>query len=157
MPVFRRGKGDDQDRPGLCRSVTGHPQPPGLGRRTGAGVGAAVAVAGYGVGALTSSVEPIVGWGIVGGLAALLLMAASAYRPVVAIYVYLATLPFIAGIDRNNLIPLVRPNEAMLAVVLVGALIGGSFALVVVLPGPSPSPASTSHSRSSPCSPRSGR
>ena len=101
------------------------PQPPGLGWRTGAGVGAAVAVAGYGVGALTSSVEPIVGWGIVGGLAALLLMAASAYRPVVAIYVYLATLPLIAGIDRNNLIPLVRPNEAMLALVLVGALIGG--------------------------------
>ena len=60
-----------------------------------------------------------------GGLAALLLMAASAYRPVVAIYVYLATLPLIAGIDRNNLIPLVRPNEAMLALVLVGALIGG--------------------------------
>ena len=116
----------------MTRTDMGHatpapptPQPPRLGGRIAIGAGAAlVALAGYGIGAVTSSVEPIVGWGIVGGLAALLLMAASAYRPIVAIYVYLATLPFIAGIDRNTLIPLVRPNEAMLTLVLVGALIG---------------------------------
>jgi len=100
------------------------PPPPTLGWRIVLGAGAAVALGGYGLGALTASVEPVVGWGIVGGLAALLLTAAAAYRPVIAIYVYLATLPFVAGIDRNNLIPLVRPNEAVLALVLVGALIG---------------------------------
>ena len=109
--------------PGSAAPAPPTPRPWRLGV---VGVGAAVvALAGYGVGALTSSVEPIVGWGVVGGLAALLLVAASAYRPVIAIYVYLATLPFIAGIDRNNLVPLVRPNEAVLTLLLVGALVGG--------------------------------
>jgi hypothetical protein len=44
---------------------------------------------------------------------------------VFATYAYLGTLPIIAGIDRGNLIPLVRPNEALLVVLLAGALIGG--------------------------------
>ena len=48
-----------------------------------------------------------------------------AWRPVLATYVYLATLPFIAGIDRGTLVPLVRPNEALLVLLVAGAMAGG--------------------------------
>ncbi|MCD2195819.1 sugar transferase [Actinomycetospora endophytica] len=51
-------------------------------------------------------------------------LVATALRPVSAVYLYVATLPFLAGIDRSTLIPLVRPNEAVLALVLVGATTG---------------------------------
>jgi hypothetical protein len=53
------------------------------------------------------------------------LFAAAAYRPVFATYAYLGTLPLITGINAGTLIPLVRPNEALLVVVLAGALVGG--------------------------------
>lgn len=48
-----------------------------------------------------------------------------AWRPVLATYLYLATLPFIAGFERGTLLPLVRPNEALLVLLMVGALAGG--------------------------------
>ncbi len=47
-----------------------------------------------------------------------------ARRPVAAAYVFLATQPFIGGIDRGVLIPLVRPSEALQGV-LVAAVLGG--------------------------------
>ncbi|MGH3938368.1 MAG: hypothetical protein ACRDTG_06985 [Pseudonocardiaceae bacterium] len=53
------------------------------------------------------------------------LLAWTAYRPIVATYVYVGTLPIIAGIDRDTLIPLVRPNEALLTLLLAGACLGG--------------------------------
>lgn len=56
------------------------------------------------------------------GVAALLVL--TAVRPITATYVYLATVPFLAGIDRGRLLPLVRPNEALLAALLLAALIG---------------------------------
>jgi hypothetical protein len=56
-------------------------------------------------------------------LALALVVAACAYRPVVGTYLYLATLPFIAGFERGA-IPLLRPNEALLLLVLAGALLG---------------------------------
>jgi hypothetical protein len=56
-------------------------------------------------------------------LALLLVLAACAYRPVAATYLYLATLPFVAGFERGA-IPLLRPNEALLLLVLGGALLG---------------------------------
>ncbi|WP_018331144.1 sugar transferase [Actinomycetospora chiangmaiensis] len=53
------------------------------------------------------------------------LLVVTALRPVTGVYVYLATLPFLAGIDRSTLLPLVRPNELVLALVLLGAAAGG--------------------------------
>jgi hypothetical protein len=51
-------------------------------------------------------------------------MVLTALRPVIAVYVYLATLPFLAGIDRDRLLPLVRPNEALLVLLLLGVVSG---------------------------------
>lgn len=73
--------------------------------------------------------DPVVALTVLGALGALLLFAMCVHRPVVGTYVYLATLPFVAGIDRGNLLPLVRPNEALLALVLAGALVGGYLRL----------------------------
>ncbi|HEY2763838.1 MAG TPA: hypothetical protein VGJ13_07470 [Pseudonocardiaceae bacterium] len=60
-----------------------------------------------------------------GVLIGVLLFAATVHRPILATYIYLGTLPFLAGIDRGSLIPLVRPNEALLALLLAGAGVGG--------------------------------
>jgi hypothetical protein len=60
---------------------------------------------------------------VVVALALLLAVALCAYRPVAATYIYLATLPFVAGFERGA-IPLVRPNEALLLLVLAGAALG---------------------------------
>lgn len=83
---------------------------------------AAVAVI---AGVLTAAAGPLVTLGILGLLIGIGLFAAAAYRPIFATYLYLGTLPLIAGIDRGNLIPLVRPNEALLALLLAGAILGG--------------------------------
>lgn len=53
------------------------------------------------------------------------LFAAAAYRPILATYVYLGTLSIVAGIGRDTLLPLVRPNEALLVLLLAGACFGG--------------------------------
>ena len=63
-------------------------------------------------------------YGFVGGLFGILLLVTAALYPVFATYSYLATLPIVAGIDRDALIPLVRPNEALLALVVAGAVLG---------------------------------
>jgi hypothetical protein len=68
---------------------------------------------------------PLIVLATIGVLALVGVFAAAAYRPVFATYAYLGTLPIIAGIDRGHLIPLVRPNEALLVVLLAGALVGG--------------------------------
>jgi hypothetical protein len=74
--------------------------------------------------ALGAAVGPTAAYGVLGGLLALSLATTSALYPVFATYVYLATLPIIAGIDRDTLLPLVRPNEGLLAVVMAGAMFG---------------------------------
>ncbi|MFG1931589.1 hypothetical protein ACGFK1_13170 [Mycobacterium sp. NPDC048908] len=53
------------------------------------------------------------------------LLSLVAWRPVFATYLYLATLPFIAGIERGTLIPLLRPNEALLILLMAAAMAGG--------------------------------
>jgi lipopolysaccharide/colanic/teichoic acid biosynthesis glycosyltransferase len=53
-----------------------------------------------------------------------------AVHPAAAAYIYVGTLPFLAGIDRGVLIPLVRPNEALLALLLAGAAVGGYLRFV---------------------------
>jgi hypothetical protein len=67
--------------------------------------------------------------GIAGALA-LGLFAVAAMRPVAAVYLYMATLPFLAGIDRDALLPLVRPNEALLALLVAGVVLGTYFRYV---------------------------
>ncbi|MGH3771279.1 MAG: hypothetical protein ACRDRW_07780 [Pseudonocardiaceae bacterium] len=76
-------------------------------------------------GVLAVAAGPLLAFAVIGVLALVGLFAAAAYRPVFATYAYLGTLPLIVGINRGNLIPLVRPNEALLVVLLAGALVGG--------------------------------
>ncbi|MGH3935798.1 MAG: hypothetical protein ACRDS1_12615 [Pseudonocardiaceae bacterium] len=87
------------------------------------GLGAAgCALAG---GVLAVVAGPLLVVAVLGTLALVGLFAVAAYRPIFATYAYLGTLPILAGIDRGDLIPLVRPNEALLVVLLTGALLGG--------------------------------
>src|SRR5882757_10067425 len=48
-------------------------------------------------------------YGLVGVALAVLLFTTAALYPIFATYSYLLTLPIIAGIDRDTLLPLVRP------------------------------------------------
>ncbi|RDH77806.1 hypothetical protein DVS77_15140 [Mycolicibacterium moriokaense] len=67
---------------------------------------------------------------VVGPIACAVAVAAcvfglSAWRPVLAAYIYVATLPFIAGFQRGTVIPGGRLNEALLVVLVAGATAGG--------------------------------
>jgi hypothetical protein len=73
---------------------------------------------------LAAAFGPVAAYGFVGGLFVLLLGVTAALYPIFATYAYLVTLPIIAGIDRDTVIPLIRPNEGLLAVVMAGAVIG---------------------------------
>jgi hypothetical protein len=75
-------------------------------------------------GVLAVAAGPLLALAAIGVLVLVGLFVAAAYKPVFATYAYLGTLPFIAGIERGNLIPLVRPNEALLVVLVAGALVG---------------------------------
>jgi hypothetical protein len=66
----------------------------------------------------------------VGGRMALATMVAAelfllcAWKPATGTYVYIATLPFLVGLGRDRIIPFFRPNEALLLLVIAGALTG---------------------------------
>jgi hypothetical protein len=97
------------------------PLTPVISRWLGLGAAGCAVVGGV----LAVAAGPLIALGAIGVLVLVALFAAAAYRPVFATYAYLGTLPIIAGIDRGHLIPLVRPNEALLVVLLGGALVGG--------------------------------
>jgi len=52
------------------------------------------------------------------------LMVFVAMRPVWAAYIFLATQPFVGGIDRGQLIPLFRPSEAIQLILTTAVLLG---------------------------------
>ncbi|MEV0209216.1 hypothetical protein AB0H97_28875 [Streptomyces sp. NPDC050788] len=81
----------------------------------------------FGVSLVASAGNPVLGWTVLGALALCALIAVVAWRPVVGTYLYVSTVCLVAGIDRDTLIPLLRPNEALLAVVLIGAAVGGWY------------------------------
>ncbi|MGH3855455.1 MAG: hypothetical protein ACRDR6_18585 [Pseudonocardiaceae bacterium] len=99
---------------------TESPPIPAVNRRLGLGAAGCALVGGI----LAVAAGPLLALTVIGVLAVLGLFAAAAYRPIFATYAYLGTLPLIAGINAGTLIPLVRPNEALLVVVLAGALAG---------------------------------
>lgn len=71
---------------------------------------------------LAAAAAAVAGPGVVAVVAAALLVAVCAARPVAATYVYLGTLPFVAGVERS-VFPL-RPNEILLLLVASGAAVG---------------------------------
>lgn len=89
-----------------------------LRQRAGLIGAAAVATGVCGLGAI--AVGPLLALAV----AAVLLFVACAYRPILSTYTYLLVLPFVAGIDRGNVIPLVRLNEAVLTLLVAGACTG---------------------------------
>jgi O-Antigen ligase len=60
---------------------------------------------------------------VVGGLAGLVLLGLTTWKPVVALAVLVVAVPMTAGLGRNTVIPLLRTNEAMTAVIVVGMVI----------------------------------
>jgi hypothetical protein len=80
-------------------------------------------VAGGGSAAFLGPLAPVAVLGVA-------LFGLCALYPACAAYVYVGTLPFLAGIDRDVLMPLVRPNEALLALLLAGAATGAYLRFV---------------------------
>jgi hypothetical protein len=106
-------------------------RPPGAPAGASRGSGAATTLIVTGavlLSALAGVVAALYGstaaYGLVGVAFAALLFATAALYPIFATYSYLITLPIIAGIDRDTLLPLVRPNEGLLALVVAGAVFG---------------------------------
>ena len=81
----------------------------------------AAVVAGCGLavlaGPLAVLLPPVIGVALVGAGG---LMLAVALRPAVAAYALLALTPLTAGIERGKLLPLLRPSEALLLIVVGG-------------------------------------
>jgi hypothetical protein len=91
-------------------------EPSQLGLITGAAIAMALIAGLAAAVAAPAAVAVVAGAGVFGLVA---------WRPVLATYLYLATLPFVAGIERGLLVPLLRPNEALLLLVMGGAVAGG--------------------------------
>lgn len=96
------------------------PPTPAVSRWVGLGAAGCAVVGGI----LAVAAGPLLALAAIGVLVLVGLFAAAVYRPIFATYAYLVTLPIIAGVNRGNLIPLLRPNEALLVVLVAGALVG---------------------------------
>ncbi|MEZ4501051.1 MAG: hypothetical protein R3C39_00285 [Dehalococcoidia bacterium] len=79
---------------------------------------------------LASMAPPILGLLLVGALMGAAVTAVVIVWPPAAAYFFLATMPFLAGVERGAVLPLVRPNEAV-QFLLGGALIVRALALFV--------------------------
>lgn len=64
-----------------------------------------------------------------GGVVVGVLAGVVAWRPAVATYVLLAATPLVVGIDRDRLVPMLRPNEALLGL-LIGVLVARTVLLM---------------------------
>jgi lipopolysaccharide/colanic/teichoic acid biosynthesis glycosyltransferase len=115
------GRAGDGTGPATGTSSSERGRPRGLG----VAVAAVVVAAALAVPLLQDAPQVLVGF--VAVLAVVALVAVSWYRPILGTYVYVTSLPFLAGIDRGALLPLVRPNEALLVLVVLGALLGWAF------------------------------
>ncbi|HEV3235133.1 MAG TPA: O-antigen ligase family protein [Candidatus Dormibacteraeota bacterium] len=60
---------------------------------------------------------------VVGGLVALVLLGVTAWRPTVGLLFLVVAVPLTAGLGRGTILPLARPSEALMAVVIVGTLV----------------------------------
>jgi hypothetical protein len=83
-----------------------------------------VATAGV-VAAVLSGPLATLGPGVIAVVAAGALVGAVAARPPLAAYVVLAATPLLAGVERGAVLPVVRPNEALLGLVLAGLVLRG--------------------------------
>jgi hypothetical protein len=88
-----------------------------------------------GVGMLTIAAVFGFGAGVAGlpavfGLLGLIIIVMVAVRPSLGAYLYLATAPLLAGIARDQVLPVLRPNEALLALIAAGVAVHGLFAVV---------------------------
>ncbi len=80
----------------------------------------------------------LLGWRALAAAVASAVVVAIARRPAVAAYLYVFTVPFLAGMERGLFIPYVRPNEALLGLIVAALavrwvwlrLLGEPFAML---------------------------
>jgi hypothetical protein len=89
-------------------------------------VGACIAAAAVAVGVAVSVAPPLL---VGGALAAAALAIVVALHPPVAAYVLIGITPLVAGIDRDRLVPVLRPAEALAIVLAAGLCAGGLLRL----------------------------
>jgi hypothetical protein len=92
--------------------------------RDGIAVVLAVVVVSCLIGAAIPFVDPRL---LVAGAVACLVVAIVIAKPAVAAYLLIGMTPLVAGIDRGTVIPVLRPNEALLG------LVGGALCFRAVL------------------------
>lgn len=102
------------------RRAASHPSPPAT--RRGLVVAAALTLAVLGGALVTTSPLLVVSAAVaVAGL-----VVAVALHPPLAVYVLLAATPLVVGMDRGAVLPLLRPNEALIGLLAAGLLLGGT-------------------------------